>query len=234
MTITTSAPRPIETEYGGCRFRSRLEARWAVAFDALGEPWLYEPQGYELTLVKHRTQRRYLPDFYLPSRRLWVEVKGSQESLARDWVTLLTAAHSDQGLPLDPEGSPVPEGGTFPRLMILGPVPRGFTVSWARPGFLLFSVHEGRRAFQHTDLLGNATLPLMYFPADEGATRPLYTYTLDVQDLHINRKDDELCEEEAGRINHALASAREARFEFGANPSPVPWRSGEPRPDGAW
>lgn len=49
--------RPIETIYGGCRFRSRLEARWAVFFDSLGLPWEYEPEGFELR------SGRYLPDF---------------------------------------------------------------------------------------------------------------------------------------------------------------------------
>jgi hypothetical protein len=33
--------RPIETEYAGCRFRSRLEARWAVVLDAAGMNWEY-------------------------------------------------------------------------------------------------------------------------------------------------------------------------------------------------
>ena len=28
--------RPIETHYNGYRFRSRLEARWAVFFEAMG------------------------------------------------------------------------------------------------------------------------------------------------------------------------------------------------------
>lgn len=231
--MTTFAPRAIETNYAGYRFRSRMEARWAVAFDALGERWLYEPQGYEIVLVKTGEQRRYLPDFYLPERRLWVEVKGSDEALRQDWPTLISAAHPTLGLPLDPDGSPVPPEGTFPRLMVLGPVPQGFQASWARPGFLLFSVYEGRRPFQYTDLLGNTTYPLMFFPAEDGATRPLFTYHLAVPDLHIHRDDDLLCQEESERINHALISAREARFEYGANPTPVPWRAGEPPPAGA-
>jgi hypothetical protein len=33
---------PIETMYRGTRFRSQLEARWAVFFDRLGLPWRYE------------------------------------------------------------------------------------------------------------------------------------------------------------------------------------------------
>ena len=50
--------KPIETIYKGYRFRSRLEARWAVFFDALGVKWEYEPEGFELPSGK-----RYLPDF---------------------------------------------------------------------------------------------------------------------------------------------------------------------------
>ncbi|MFI2663355.1 hypothetical protein [Micromonospora carbonacea] len=66
-----TAPKPIETRYAGCRFRSRLEARWAVFFDNLGITWQYETEGYELS-----TGDRYLPDFYLPDFDQWVEVKG--------------------------------------------------------------------------------------------------------------------------------------------------------------
>ena len=40
--MTTCKPKPIETTYNGVRLRSRLEARWAVFFDALGVKWLYE------------------------------------------------------------------------------------------------------------------------------------------------------------------------------------------------
>lgn len=53
-----SSIKPIETEYKGYRFRSRLEARWAVFFDALGIEYQYEPEGFELPSGK-----RYLPDF---------------------------------------------------------------------------------------------------------------------------------------------------------------------------
>lgn len=63
------AIKVIETRYAGCRFRSRLEARWAVFFDALGLRWDYEPQGYVID------GEPYLPDFLLPGLRLFVEVK---------------------------------------------------------------------------------------------------------------------------------------------------------------
>lgn len=52
--------KAIETEYKGYRFRSRLEARWAVFFDACGVKWEYEPEGYDLGGGLY-----YIPDFLL-------------------------------------------------------------------------------------------------------------------------------------------------------------------------
>jgi len=37
--------KAIQTEYKGYLFRSRLEARWAVFFDACGIEYEYEPEG---------------------------------------------------------------------------------------------------------------------------------------------------------------------------------------------
>lgn len=61
--------RAIETRYAGVRFRSRLEARWAVFFDTAGVRWHYEAEGFELDGL------RYLPDFWLPVNGYWIEVK---------------------------------------------------------------------------------------------------------------------------------------------------------------
>ena len=63
--------KPIETIYNGYRFRSRLEARWAVFFDALGVKYEYEPEGFKLS-----DGTLYLPDFYLPESKAFFEVKG--------------------------------------------------------------------------------------------------------------------------------------------------------------
>lgn len=63
----------IQTAYKGYNFRSRLEARWAVFFDALGISWEYEPEGFELP-----DGTRYLPDFFLKDnwhRGPYVEIK---------------------------------------------------------------------------------------------------------------------------------------------------------------
>lgn len=65
--------KAIETIYKGYRFRSRLEARWAVFFDAIGWPYTYEAEGYELP------SGRYLPDFYLPTENAFIEIKPSRD-----------------------------------------------------------------------------------------------------------------------------------------------------------
>lgn len=84
--------KPIQTFYHGCHFRSRLEARWAVFFDALNIQWEYEPEGFDIDGIK------YLPDFKLhnmygrcsddsPNQDiLWVEVKGcaSQSAFSKE------------------------------------------------------------------------------------------------------------------------------------------------------
>jgi hypothetical protein len=112
---------PIETRYAGCRFRSRLEARWAVFMDALGVPWEYEPQGYALDGTP------YLPDFLIhpnTPRACWLEIKsqfpdGNERALAR-------ALAAETGIPaclyFAPIGMPAPdlspyEGDIFEHLV---------------------------------------------------------------------------------------------------------------------
>jgi len=62
-----SGIRVLPTTYREVRFRSRLEARWAVYFDLIGLDWRYEPEGYELP------SGNYCPDF--ECQNFFVEVK---------------------------------------------------------------------------------------------------------------------------------------------------------------
>lgn len=72
-----SNTKSIETKWHGCRFRSRLEARWAVLFEVMGIEWDYEPVGFALS-----NGVCYLPDFLLHDiagcgySDIYVEVKG--------------------------------------------------------------------------------------------------------------------------------------------------------------
>jgi hypothetical protein len=70
----------IETDYNGYRFRSRLEARWAVFFDALRIRYQYEKEGFNLDGLW------YLPDFYLPDHDYWIEIKPNEpDNESEDW-----------------------------------------------------------------------------------------------------------------------------------------------------
>jgi len=62
--------KAIETVYKDFRFRSRLEARWAVFFDYMLIDWKYEVEGFTFG-----DGSCYLPDFYIPALQVFVEIK---------------------------------------------------------------------------------------------------------------------------------------------------------------
>lgn len=72
------------TIYNGTRFRSRNEARWALFFDLIEEPWSYEPRRFNL---RHGS---YLPDFHLPKayagRGMWIECKPTYPTNEEAWL----------------------------------------------------------------------------------------------------------------------------------------------------
>ena len=94
----------IETYYNGYKFRSRLEARWAVFFDALGVEYEYEPEGYHLP-----NGEKYLPDFrikcygkrgccdYNEPFDLYVEVKGKMTQRDADKIKAFAGWVKDAG-----------------------------------------------------------------------------------------------------------------------------------------
>ena len=95
---------PIATKYNNYLFRSRLEARWAVFFDEMQIPYQYEIEGFEIA-----KEVRYLPDFYLPTQKAYVEVKGNEEQFHSDLPRICDIIRHPQ--------SPVR------RLIILGDIP---------------------------------------------------------------------------------------------------------------
>lgn len=90
--------KAIETEYGGIKFRSRLEAHWALLFDVMGIEYEYEPEGFEVDGTK------YLPDFLLhgisgrtgrpglecENGDVWVEVKGFPTEQDKEKIRLFS------------------------------------------------------------------------------------------------------------------------------------------------
>lgn len=193
--------RAIETRYKGYRFRSRLEARWAVFFDALGIEWEYEPEGYELS-----DGERYLPDFELrngPYRSLYeIKPHGSQsdkmDRLAADidiyeeagmtsfcetlcgepWVVILQGLSESEGFVVCPNCGFISKG----RLWNFGPDTYAF--------YCFHCDCRSRDFFQHK---------IAETGFHKGDT------TLDWNAMHIY----------TDKLRNAANAARSARFEFG-------------------
>lgn len=111
---------PIETTYANYRFRSRLEARWAVFFDRLGIPWEYEIEGFDLSGVPQQQMpllgkaNWYLPDFWLPTQGSWVEVKPDQPTpVESERVQRLAIAAKREVVIVVGQPWVVAEGGSF-------------------------------------------------------------------------------------------------------------------------
>jgi hypothetical protein len=87
---TVMAIRAIETTWKGYRFRSRLEARWAVFFTRMGLRWEYEPEGFDIDGIS------YLPDFRVTTPQgsvCWYEIKPSGVMSDRKFSAFEAALH---------------------------------------------------------------------------------------------------------------------------------------------
>lgn len=82
----------IETIYNGYRFRSRLEARWAIFFDEMKITYHYEIEGFVFGNIK------YLPDFYLPEHKLWLEIKPDTPSKDELEKARLLKSNASEGI----------------------------------------------------------------------------------------------------------------------------------------
>lgn len=192
--------KAIQTRYKGYHFRSRLEARWAVFFDALGLEWEYEPEGFELP-----DGTRYLPDFRVKGvdgRVQWYEVKptgdGDDPKMAafaqsRKPLIRVTGPSLDLRVfhPRFGEGSIIDIEGDGPHARV--------QVNFDEPGkkwlvlaYANLTTEDGSRFVPPRAMEGFATLrgdPVSHFVERQG-----------VKDQAIRR---------------AAAAARSARFEFG-------------------
>jgi hypothetical protein len=185
--------KAIETLYAGCRFRSRLESRWAVFFDTLGIAWQYEPEGFVVD------GKPYLPDFYLPNLKRWIEVKGSIETLDVTLLKRFAFEANTTVMLLGPIPSPVV---TVPNwLSLMGwpelleyPEPEGGPLTWDRCVMVdrEFFNDRGRTSFEAGGAPGKGE------PLTEWITPKVTGWT------RVQRLTD-----------RAYTAARSARFEHG-------------------
>ena len=194
----------IETVYNGYKFRSRLEARWAVFFDAVGIEYEYEPEGLILS-----DGTPYLPDFYLPQFHSYFEVKSKHikgtpaEKEARRKIS--DGSHCDTWSGIICFGDPYDHdmtiycqdvsessGGSYE-----GRVVFGYYLGTRIP--MLFAWDDYRdRTFLNT-FESSHTIPMQTDCGYQYTHNPFVT----------------------GEIINAELTARQARFEHGEAPKPV-------------
>lgn len=202
---------PIPTLYKGCKFRSRLEARYAVLFDELDIKWEYEKEGFTITLGWSEDgygTRNYLPDFYLPESKTWVEVKGSVEDVTDDyWYMLACAVDWGGYLPhvsdsLDTErGLVVLSGIPSPEILPLFPIIQHSKGGWCG------AVQLTDNGFEFSNLGGQT-----YFDASWGeeAGTEIKKHCIRILDREYSPESE--------IIKKAITKARSARFEHGETP----------------
>ena len=197
--------KAIETEYNGYRFRSRLEARWAVFFDAAGIEYQYEPEGFEL-----RDGTKYLPDFYLPWFKCYVEIKPksidqSDERQAKKKLESLFQEHGDccamlcKGDPLDDSSyllvNEADEGG-------------GSSNLWLQAWFVMGGWYKGGCGGKRwIDIVLNY----------DSSKSEIEFFTSDYNDLP-SVQCIAYCEDWRSDLDYAMKKARQARFEYGETP----------------
>ena len=191
--------KAIETEYKGYRFRSRLEARWAVFFDACGVRWEYEPEGFDLGGGMY-----YLPDFLLHDvdgrvgGDLYVEVKGSMTQADKEKIYRFC-------------GWDEVEVGVVTPILVVAGIPDGdciydierFCEAWGYDGFP--NMKGGPYPFNFETIDGD------YFVAHPGINKNGRFELFGDDSNYTYDRDDEA-------TLRAFRIARQARFEHGERP----------------
>ena len=185
----------IETVYNGYRFRSRLEARWAVFFDSLGVKYEYEPEGFELPGLGG-----YLPDFRVMCHAtrggdcepfpLYIEVKGQMDEASAKKIKAFSYEQA---------------------LLIVGDIPNADYIENIHSSYVMGSYDD----------MGFGVYPFNYetIDGDHFAAYPC------VDHGHFGLLGDDSNYIHWGDALHTLyayKAARQARFEHGEKPQLVP------------
>lgn len=183
----------METLYKGYRFRSRLEARWAVFLDKLRVPYEYEPEGFNLGEAGC-----YLPDFRIKCygyrgdclmehepTELYIEVKGHMTEEDAKKIEAFSEEHP---------------------VLVVGNIP-GKDCSTDSFEVGAYDGMDGTFIYP----FNYETIDGDYFAAYPAADKYGHFYLFGDDSNYINEDDRELVEK-------AYATARQARFEHGEMP----------------
>lgn len=192
--------KAIQTEYKGYFFRSRLEARWAVFFDACGIEYEYEPEGYDLG-----NGMTYLPDFLLHGVAgrvdgdLYVEVKGQMTDIDAEKIKRFYDMGTD---------NPYVYGKSHTAILVVGNIPSGADIDeilWYIEGEAYCANGNRPNNYNFETIDGD------YFAAYPGINHE-GKFELFGDDNNYLCEMDRIATEKAYRI------ARQARFEHGERP----------------
>jgi len=182
--------KAIQTSYKGYRFRSRLEARWAVFFDALGIKWEYEPEGFELGFCE-----RYLPDFFLPGfhrkEGIFVEVKPENDGFSKAKKFSELSGHS----------------------VLLAAGTPDSKLYWLYGTATSYFPDRDNDSFNESDVLMDVLFYAKYLPG--GTHGDEYRFFTSPEGGSEIEGDNLHNWQECAAIDHAVSAARGARFEFG-------------------
>lgn len=204
--------KAIETRYRGRRFRSRLEAKFAVFLDSLGWSWSYEDEGFDLPKTGY-----YLPDFLvlsndagLPSP-FWVEVKGSNPSIEEvnklRELACRSGRHSYFFVGTQHKASYTPNAPYFPRPVVTlqNLAETRDLLGYEFPASCLFQHHQPPlKEFIPFEKQREAMLKRLPSEREE--------FDRQIEDLWMAGWGGELAIE---RVRRAAMAALSARFEFG-------------------
>lgn len=209
------AIKAIETEYNGYKFRSRLEARWAVFFDTLGIKYEYEPEGYY-----GFDDTKYLPDFRLRigNENVFAEVKGCDTQLDKDWQKIANS--------IDFASTPISSG-----LLILGDIPNPNEIGYGKiPIFSYLYYHEGIVCDYAAFASSGKKIIFGITAISNHMIRDLNQFNIDYSDC-VNQKPSNVTTEIVifdvfssiktrgdALLSCAYKKARQALFEYGETP----------------
>ena len=236
--------KPIETIYNGYRFRSRLEARWAMCFDMVGVKYEYEPEGFVLD-----DNKNYLPDFYLRDFDTYIEIKHadaiqlldiengfefkSKTEDAEKYVSAIRAITKDhrfaiiQGDPYDiamKEHGGNGRGDLFFTGVCFGYIRSMFDENYicssgqkcSECNHFLIPAHYPILGITKSGIIASFDSPPDVFPSKEG----IEIVIIDGEDIELlgKNKDKGKLVEEVCTFATASQKARQARFEHGEKP----------------
>ena len=202
--------KAIETEYNGYKFRSRLEARWAVFFDYLGVSYEYEPEGFTLS-----NGQKYLPDFrvkcwgtrgeiWSKPFDLYIEVKGVMT--ACDAARITEFANIPDYSLFDSDEEYEQKRNSINSVLIVGNIPNPRNWGYGAEDLNSYDQMDGISIYPWN----YETIDGDYFAAYP-AVDSYGRFYLDGDDSNYQTMDKRI-------IFNAFKQARQARFEHGEKP----------------